>query len=300
VVIHTDSDFYEPLSPYGQWQVVGSYGRCWIPGGVAAGWCPYSNGYWQQTDAGWYWASSEPWGWATYHYGGWDFSPQFGWYWVPQTQWAPAWVSWQEGGGYIGWAPLGPSGRIWGRSAAPRGYVFVQERQFLEPVSTRTIIVNNATISKTVVSKKGPDTAIIEKASGRMVQAVPVRELRNKDEAKVVAKRPAPTPTNEKAAETPVRSPVEKPAITAAEPQPSATKNEVQQSEQDRTAKLDEEKRAQQEKAQATEGEKIKPVPAAVEAKPEQKVEPKPAAERPAETREPTDQRDGKDDQKKD
>jgi hypothetical protein len=276
VPIHSNSDFYQPLSPYGQWQVVGSYGSCWIPGGVAAGWCPYSSGYWQQTDSGWFWVSDEPWGWATYHYGGWDYNTQLGWYWVPQTQWAPAWVSWREGGGCVGWAPLGPSGRVIVDvgGGAPRGYIFVQERQFLDPVSSKTIIVNNITISKTVINKQGPGTATIEKATGRKVQAVPVRELRNKGEAKVVAKRAAPTPTSENAVQPPVRSQVEKPAITTAEPQ--------------------------QEKAQATEGEKVRPVPAPVEAKPEQKVEPKPAAERPAPTREPTEQRDGKDDEKKD
>src|ERR1043166_1756563 len=104
VGIRSESDFYEPLSPYGRWEIVGSYGRCWIPGRVDSDWRPYSNGYWQRTDAGWYWASDEPWGWATYHYGRWDLSPSFGWYWVPQTQWAPAWVSWHQGGGYVGWA----------------------------------------------------------------------------------------------------------------------------------------------------------------------------------------------------
>jgi len=311
VAIHTQSDFYQPLSPYGRWQVVGSYGSCWIPGGVATGWSPYSNGYWQQTDAGWYWVSDEPWAWATYHYGGWDFDPQFGWYWVPQIQWAPAWVSWREGGGYVGWAPLGPSGRFWGRSVTPRGYVFVQERQFLEPVSPKTVIVNNIAINKTVINKKGPVTAVIEKASGRKVQAVPVRELRNKEEAKVVVKHPTPTSTSEKAVQTPVRSQAEKalpareprqvakPVVTTAEPQPSAAKNKVQQSEQNRIAKLDEKKRAQQ-----TESEKKQPAPAAVEAKPgtkpEAKIESKPVAERPTATREPTEQNDGKDDEKKD
>ena len=80
VSIRTEDDFYEPLSPYGRWEVVGSYGRCWIPGRVEANWRPYSNGYWQRTDAGWYWASDEPWAWATYHYGRWDLSAQFGWY----------------------------------------------------------------------------------------------------------------------------------------------------------------------------------------------------------------------------
>jgi hypothetical protein len=324
VAIHTDSDFYQPLSPYGRWQVVGSYGSCWIPGGVASGWSPYSNGYWEQTDAGWYWASDEPWAWATYHYGGWGFDPQFGWYWVPQTIWAPAWVSWREGGGYVGWAPLGPSRRFWGRSVTPRGYVFVQERQFLEPVSAKRVIVNNITINKTVINKKGPVTAVIERASGRKVQAVPVRELRNKEEARVVAKRPTSTSTSEKAVQTPVRSQAEKalpaseprhvakPAVTPAESQSSAAKKEVKQSEQNRVAKVDEEKRARQATVRETEREKKQSAPAAAEAKPEikpeakhatqpeAKVESRPAAERSAATREPTEQRAGKDDEKKD
>ncbi len=155
--------------------------------------------------------------WATYHYGGWDFDPQFGWYWMPQIQWAPAWVSWREGGGYVGWAPLGPSGRFWGRSVARRGYVTVEERQFLEPVSPKTVIVDKIAINKTVIIKKGPNTAVIEKASGRKVEAVPVRALRNKEEAKVVARHPTPTSTGEKAVQTPVRSQAEK-TLPASEP----------------------------------------------------------------------------------
>jgi hypothetical protein len=320
IAIHTESDFYEPLGSYGRWEVVGSYGRCWIPGGVEAGWSPYCNGYWQQTDAGWYWASDEPWGWATYHYGRWDLDPQFGWYWVPQTQWAPAWVSWREGGGYIGWCPLGPSGRgvveIDERGRAPRGYVFVEERRFLEPVSRKTVTVNINVINKTVINK-GPDTAVIEKASGRKIQAAPVRELRGKEEAKVIAKRPTATPTGEKAVQTPVRTQtettlpavqprqVEKPVVKTAEPEPPVTKKEVQQTdEQIRIAKLDEQKRVEQERA----SEKAKSAPAAVEAKPEAnheskpdaKVESKPVAERPVPTKEPSEQKAGKEEEKKD
>src|SRR5882672_9188072 len=109
VVIQTESDFYEPLSPHGEWVVIGSYGRCWRPARVEVGWRPYCHGNWQRTDAGWYWVSDEPWAWATYHCGRWDFADQYGWYWVPQTRWVPAWVSWYEGGGYVGWAPLQPS-----------------------------------------------------------------------------------------------------------------------------------------------------------------------------------------------
>jgi hypothetical protein len=84
----------------------------------------------------------------------------------------------------------------------------------------------------------------------------------------------------------------------------SATKNEAQQSEQNRIAKLDEEKRAQQETALQTESKKKQPALAAVEAKPESKpeakVESKPVAERPAATREPTEQKADQNGEKKD
>ena len=212
IVVQTENDFDEPLRPYGRWVDVSPYGRCWVPGGVGADWRPYCNGHWERTDAGWYWASDEPWGWATYHYGRWDWNAEFGWIWVPQTQWAPAWVSFHEGGGYVGWAPLHPSARIEGggfanvnnAAPAPREVVFVEERKFLEPVRPTTVIINNTTIvNKTVnitnikivnntVINEGPRTAVIEQASGRKVQAVPARELRVKQEAHVAAlQRPA-------------------------------------------------------------------------------------------------------------
>src|SRR5436190_2786974 len=223
VEIRAESDFYEPLTPYGRWEVVGNYGRCWIPARVESNWQPYCNGHWQRTEAGWYWASEEPWGWATYHYGRWDLSPQFGWYWVPQTQWAPAWVSWHEGGGYIGWAPLHPSSRMSSRGSvevnvaviSPRAYVFVEPRHFLQPVRPSTVVVNNTTIiNKTVnitnikvvnknVINEGPRTTIIEQASGQRVQPVAVRELRRKDEAPMVARRSAAPSISE----APVRTP---------------------------------------------------------------------------------------------
>src|ERR1041385_2664300 len=44
VEIRAESDFYEPLTPHGEWVVVGSYGRCWRPARVEAGWRPYCNG----------------------------------------------------------------------------------------------------------------------------------------------------------------------------------------------------------------------------------------------------------------
>jgi hypothetical protein len=109
VVIRSEDDFYQPLSPYGRWEVVGAYGRCWIPARVEANWRPYCNGHWERTDAGWYWVSDEPWAWATYHYGCWDFSA--GLVALHANAMGPAWVSWHRGGGYVT-APLHPSARI--------------------------------------------------------------------------------------------------------------------------------------------------------------------------------------------
>ena len=207
-VIRTESDFYQPLSPYGEWVVVGSYGRCWRPMRVQAGWRPYTNGHWKRTDAGWYWVSDEPWAWATYHYGRWDWSAQFGWIWVPQTQWAPAWVLWREGNGYIGWAPIPPwatiavGGTVEVRETtfAPRAFVFVQERHLLESVRPAIVVVNNTTvINKTVnitkirvvnktVINEGPQPVVIERATGRRIDAVAARELRQREETQAIAR----------------------------------------------------------------------------------------------------------------
>ena len=94
---------------------------------------------------GWLWASDEEWGWATCHYGRWFFDDRYGWVWVPGRDWAPAWVAWRFGGGYVGWAPLPPQVR-WNAGVGfrvgdvdfdawitPRQYVFVPERHFVDP-----------------------------------------------------------------------------------------------------------------------------------------------------------------------
>ncbi len=103
----TFDSFHGALQPYGDWVVVGSYGRVWRPR-VAAGWRPYYYGRWEWTNEGWLWASDEPWGWAAYHYGRWAYDPYYGWIWVPGYEWSPAWVSWRVSGDVIGWAPLAP------------------------------------------------------------------------------------------------------------------------------------------------------------------------------------------------
>lgn len=209
VVIQSEADFYQPLDPYGSWVVVGTYGRCWRPARVDPDWRPYCNGTWRRTDAGWYWASEEPWGWATYHYGRWDWSIELGWFWVPHVQWAPAWVCWRQGAGYVGWAPLPPSAKIsvhgvleiHERAIAPRSFVFVSEQRLLEPLHPTTVIVNNTTIvnqtvnitkvqvvNNTVIAE-GPRPEVIERRSGRRVEAVPTRDLRRQEETRVITAR---------------------------------------------------------------------------------------------------------------
>ena len=296
VEIHAESDFYQPLAPQGEWVVVGSYGRCWRPSHVERDWRPYCNGRWQQTEAGWYWASDEPWAWATYHYGRWDFNEQSGWFWMPQTQWAPAWVSWHSGGGYVGWAPLQPSvsisvgGGFVGFNESrisPHAFVFVKEGGFMEPIRPGIVVVNNTTIIKnTVVINNtkivnnrviigGPSTAVIERASGRKVQVVAVQELRHKEEAPVAARQRAPlverkaaapvrseaVPVQKKPVATHEATPVEKPVVTPREPA-----------------------------ARVTPGERQKPVSAAPEARPEVR----PEVNHPAAVKEPIEQKSDK------
>ncbi len=101
-------EFYDELSPYGDWMDYPSYGRVWRPR-VEPDFQPYgTNGRWEMTEYGNTWVSDYPWGWAPFHYGRWTFDSYYGWIWIPGNEWGPAWVTWRSGGGYYGWAPLGP------------------------------------------------------------------------------------------------------------------------------------------------------------------------------------------------
>jgi len=102
------------LDLHGNWHYLASYGFCWAPTGVTAGWAPYRYGYWRYTNRwGWTWVSYDPWGWLPYHYGRWFRHPFHGWLWYPDSYWgsyfwSPALVHFTMRGGYIGWIPLGP------------------------------------------------------------------------------------------------------------------------------------------------------------------------------------------------
>ena len=144
--------FYDDLSPYGDWIEYDEYGRVWVPR-VSHDWRPYTRGRWVWTDeSGWLWVSDENFGWAVFHYGRWLPDPRHGWVWVPGYEWAPAWVAWRSGGGYIGWAPLPPRAtwqvgvgfRVGAAQIdawiAPQQYCFVEERAFVDPAVQRRIV----------------------------------------------------------------------------------------------------------------------------------------------------------------
>jgi uncharacterized protein DUF6600 len=146
----SDQPFYDDLAPYGRWVYVSGPGWVWSPYGVQAGWRPYQLGHWVFTDYGWTWASDEDWGWAVYHYGRWHQDSSYGWVWVPGTEWGPAWVAWNEGGGYVGWAPLPWQVRVqagvgldWASinvTISPNWWCFTSTRYLVDP-GLRTHIV---------------------------------------------------------------------------------------------------------------------------------------------------------------
>lgn len=187
--------FYDSLAPYGTWVSLESYPRVWIPRGMPPAWRPYTMGHWTYTDLGWTWVSDRPWGWGPFHYGRWLWTREHGWAWIPGTVWAPAWVAWREGDGWIGWAPLPPrvgwqvgvgldlGGVSLGLAIGNDGWCFVEERHFLE-LDLRSAIVavprNRALVQRTRdvtrysererrVVTGGVDVRKVERAVGRPV-----------------------------------------------------------------------------------------------------------------------------------
>jgi hypothetical protein len=204
------SQFYEQMAPYGQWEQNPQYGWVWVPGGVAAGWQPYVDGHWVYSDAGWAWVSDEPWGWAAYHYGRWYDDPMYGWAWVPGVQWAPAWVAWRSGGGYIGWAPLPPvigwragiglqlGGVNWDVAIGPGAFRFVSERDILAPrlrevlvprarnftfFRATTNITNYMVVNNRVVNR-GVPVEHVEQVVGRRITPVRIAAAASPREAR--------------------------------------------------------------------------------------------------------------------
>jgi hypothetical protein len=193
------SFFHDQLAPHGRWVSVASYGSCWVPSGVAAGWEPYVDGEWAYSDYGWTWVGDDPWGDIPYHYGTWARADPYGWVWIPGTVWAPAWVTWAYTDDYIGWAPVPPSFVLsaTGYFGPPvvvtaTRYVCVPTRQFVGvrvasvrvPAPQTVAIVQRAVkttrfeVGQGVVRVAGPPPRTVERAIGRPVPRVPVDRLR--------------------------------------------------------------------------------------------------------------------------
>jgi hypothetical protein len=135
------NDFRGTLESHGTWVDDPTYGTVWqpAPAEVGADFRPYvTAGHWAYDDD-YVWVSEYSWGWAPFHYGRWIFIEGRGWAWIPGREYRGAWVSWSvdDGYGYLGWAPLGPTflwfGGVpvgwhgyWGPrwSYVPRGDVF--------------------------------------------------------------------------------------------------------------------------------------------------------------------------------
>ena len=185
--------FYEELSPYGVWINDPQYGYVWRPDVDQDEFRPYyTNGHWEMTKYGNTWVSDYEWGWAPFHYGRWHHSSRRGWIWVPDTRWGPAWVSWRSGGGYYGWAPLGPGinininiGRI------PDFYwVFVPQRNIYydryprydryrnRNIYNNTIIINNTYVYNRNRYYTGPRVDEIRRVTRQPVRIHDVRDNR--------------------------------------------------------------------------------------------------------------------------
>lgn len=203
VSIGISVSFRDSLAPHGDWFRHDRFGNVWAPRRVEHGWRPYTHGRWTYTDYDWTWASDEEWGWATDHYGRWYFDRAEGWLWIPGDEWAPAWVAWRNGGGYVGWAPLPPDidafqddfddARI-----DPFAYSFVEERRFLEPTIHRAFvpIARNVTYLSLTrnttrygrlndrIINRGFDVQRYERVTGRAVPRGRIREVASPLEAR--------------------------------------------------------------------------------------------------------------------
>lgn len=189
--------FYHELAPYGRWVNDRDFGRVWIPD-VPRGFHPYvTEGYWVMTDYGNTWVSDYSWGWAPFHYGRWHFDDYYGWVWIPDTEWGPAWVAWRSGGGYYGWAPLGPRVNInisvnigrhipdahwsfvkYGHFTHRNVYRYCAPRPRVTNIIHHTTIINNTYVDNgRHIYYTGPEVRDIERATRKRVRVHNINQV---------------------------------------------------------------------------------------------------------------------------
>jgi hypothetical protein len=188
--------FYDALAPYGNWFWLEPYGWVWTPNGMLSTWRPYTDGHWVYADCGWTWVSDWEWGWAPFHYGRWAYHAEHGWVWVPDTVWGPAWVAWNFGDPWCGWAPLPPlvaweTGPAWDFIIPPFCWSFVEVGFFTAPhihqhivpaARNVTLLHETKNITKFVRNDRqivnvGIDPARVERAIGHPVPRLQVENF---------------------------------------------------------------------------------------------------------------------------
>ena len=108
--VNDDYAYDQTLVRYGTWDRDPEYGAVWFPRAPET-WRPYHYGRWDFAGRyGYIWVGSDPWSYRTHHYGRWGHRAGR-WFWIPGRTWAPAWVSWAVGPGYVSWSPLGYDNR---------------------------------------------------------------------------------------------------------------------------------------------------------------------------------------------
>ena len=188
--------FYDALAPHGDWFRHDRYGWVWRPH-VGYGWRPYTEGFWVYTDLGWTWQCDLEWGWAPFHYGRWAYETNNGWVWVPDDVWGPAWVAWQMGDPWCGWAPLPPlvaweSGPAWDVVIPPFCWSFVEVQflplrtihQHIVPVARNVTLLHEtrnvtkfAFNSEKQIVNSGVDPARVERAIGHPLARLRVENV---------------------------------------------------------------------------------------------------------------------------
>ncbi|HTM57923.1 MAG TPA: DUF6600 domain-containing protein [Candidatus Udaeobacter sp.] len=198
--------FYDALADYGDWILIEPYGWVFQPRVNFVAWRPYQYGFWAPSDVfGWTWISTEPFGWATYHYGRWMYDRFQGWVWVPGLDWGPSWVAWEQGNGYVGWAPLMPDQSNW--DSVPGGpYLFIPNTQLaatdlsshvLKAEQVRGQIghlnpVQNPAEHAGVRFNRGPQFEDIERSIGGPLRRVEIEERNPLIGSPVGRAKPAP------------------------------------------------------------------------------------------------------------
>ena len=191
-------EYYDQLSPFGQWIENSSFGYVWIPT-ADPDFTPYlTNGYWTLTNYGWMWVSGYEWGWAAFHYGRWGYNGYYGWFWVPDNKWGPSWVAWRKAEGYFGWAPMRPgvsiSASYLGYKDVPNGnWTFINANEIenhdlannhISKKNNIKIINSSTLINGTIYDGErrttyvaGPDKVDVQNIVGHIITPVLVQEM---------------------------------------------------------------------------------------------------------------------------